>query len=166
MTLKIAQFGDNILRKPATAMTLAEIGSKDTEILIAEMKNLLKQKKLGIGLAAPQVGVSVALAIIEIQKTALRDEKEVSIIIINPIIVEEYGRKFQRWEGCISSGPSNAALFAKVPRYKKLKLKYTDEHGITHTKIFEGLTAHVIAHEVDHLNGIYLSIKYATPRPI
>jgi len=52
------------------------------------------------------------------------------------------------------SGSVKANLFAKVPRYKKIELEYFDEHAIKQTRVFKGLAAHVIQHEVDHLNGI------------
>jgi peptide deformylase len=58
------------------------------------------------------------------------------------------------WEGCISSGAGKAGLFAKVPRYEKIELEYLDESAVSHKKVFSGLVAHVIQHEVDHLNGI------------
>jgi peptide deformylase len=111
---------------------------------------------LGVGLAAPQVGQNIALAIIEIQPTEHRpDVDPFDLVIINPEITETYGYRQQLWEGCISAGSNGKAdLFAKVPRYKKVKLRYLDEKGKQHEKIFEGLPAQVVQHEVDHLNGI------------
>lgn len=54
------------------------------------------------------------------------------------------------WEGCISG----LELYAQVPRYKKLRLKWMDEQAKTHEQDFEGFIAHVIQHEVDHLKGV------------
>lgn len=153
--MKIVQFGNPLLRARATKLSLAEIKSTETQALISDMRELLETKKLGVGLAAPQVGKSVALAIIEIQKTPLRDTVQpFSLVIINPRITECIGKKSQLWEGCISGGPGRATLFAKVPRYKKLKLTYFDQNGAEHEEIFDGLAAHIIQHEVDHLNGL------------
>ena len=119
------------------------------------MREFLTSKKLGVGLAAPQVGESITLAIVSIRPLKHRkDVKEFDLTIINPEIVEAFGRKGQQWEGCISAGPTKSGLFAEVPRYKKIKLKYTDENGILKNKVFEGLLAHIIQHEVDHLNGV------------
>ncbi len=149
------QFGDPILRQVARQLTVPEILSLETQALIMNMHFTLTEKKLGIGLAAPQVGEGVAIAAIHIQKTSLRPKvEEFSLTIINPVITRRIGRKIQEWEGCISSGSGKAGLFAKVPRYKKIEVEYLDELGKKHTKEFQGLQAHVIQHEVDHLNGI------------
>ncbi len=154
MNLKITQFGDPGLREVARELKIDEIQSKKTKQLIKEMKNLLVVKKLGIGLAAPQVGVNSAIAVIELQKTPVRLEiEDLSLVIINPKITKVFGRKFQMWEGCISSGAGKVGLFAKVPRYKKIELEYLDEKAAKYVEIFNGLAAHVIQHEVDHLNG-------------
>jgi peptide deformylase len=155
MKLKIIQFGNQDLRKVSRHLTKQEILSNDTQLLISAMRNLLLGKKLGVGLAAPQVGENIAVAVIDIQKTPLRTDVEpFSLVIINPIITKYYGRKNQLWEGCISSGTGKAALFAKVPRYAKIELSYRDEKGAKQIKYFDGLAAHVMQHEVDHLNGI------------
>ena len=58
------------------------------------------------------------------------------------------------WEGCISGGAGQAGLFAKVARYKKIEMEYTNEKAARCTEVFTGLVAHVIQQEVDHLNGI------------
>jgi peptide deformylase len=153
--LERTQFGNKILRTPARQLPVAEIVSPLIQELIANLHFTLTDKKLGIGLAAPQVGEGLAVAVIHIQKTATRrDVKEFALTIINPEIIEVFGRKVQQWEGCISSGVGKAGLFAKVPRYKKIKLSYQDKTGKNHYQVFEGLQAHVIQHEVDHLNGI------------
>lgn len=119
------------------------------------MHYTLSTLKLGIGLAAPQVGEGIALSLIAIQSTEHRPEVEpFDLVIINPEISQTFGRKKHLWEGCISAGAGRAGLFAKVPRYPKIKLKYLDEKGVQRHKIFTDLPAHVIQHEVDHLNGI------------
>ncbi len=152
--MKITQFGDATLRKVAKDLSAEEIVSTETQDLIATMRSKLVDEKLGIGLAAPQVGKSLAIAVIELQKTPLREEiEEVSLSIINPKITKVFGRKSQMWEGCISSGSGKAGLFGKVPRFKKIELQYLDEKAVRHTEMFSGLTAHVIQHEVDHLHG-------------
>lgn len=163
--LKIVQFGNEVLRIPTAQLLPEEIQSKQTQDLISDMQSLLKKKKLGIGLAATQVGYSKSLAVIEIQKTPLRNlTEEQSLVIINPVITKVFGRKTQMWEGCISAGAGKAGLFAKVPRYKKIELMYLDEHAQVHTKVFEGLSAHVIQHEVDHLQGILFVDRVRDPK--
>jgi len=152
---KITQFGNPVLRKQSQQVAVSRISSSEIQDLISAMQKLLLNKKLGIGLAAPQIGESLAIAAIELQATAIRDEiQELSLVIINPKITKVFGNKSQMWEGCISSGKGKAGLFAKVPRFKKIELEYLDENAVKHTNIFEGLSAHVIQHEVDHINGI------------
>jgi peptide deformylase len=119
------------------------------------MQNFLLSKKMGVGLAAPQIGENLALAVICVRPVKHRKEvEELDLVVINPEIIKVYGRKSQQWEGCISGGALKSGLFAKVPRYKKLELKYRDEKGRIQKKTFEGLPAHIIQHEVDHLNGV------------
>ncbi len=153
--LKLTQFGNPILRQKAQPLTAKEIGSKKTQQLIADMRQTLKSMKIGVGLAAPQVGEGIALAIVQMRPTPHRPKvTPFDLILINPEITETFGRRSQLWEGCISSGLDKNGLFAKVPRYKKIRLRYYDEIGKQHHKNFEGLPAHVIQHEVDHLNGV------------
>jgi peptide deformylase len=153
--MKITEFGDPILRQKAKKLTLQEIKSPKIRKLIKEMQEFLISKKMGVGLAAPQVGEGLALSVISIHPTKNREEAEhFDLVIINPEITNVYGRRSQEWEGCISGGALKSGLFAKVPRYKKVELKYCDEKGKLHKDIFEGLPAHVIQHEVDHLNGV------------
>lgn len=157
MTMKkltIAQFGNPVLRVQTKPLSKNQILNNETKKLIKEKRSLLLDKKLGIGIASTQVGESISLAVIELQKTKVRPNIErMSLVIINPKITNVFGGRYQTWEGCISSGEGKAGLFAKVPRYKKVELEYLDENAVAHKEIYEGLEAHVIQHEVDHLNG-------------
>jgi peptide deformylase len=72
------------------------------------------------------------------------------LTIINPEIVQRYGHKVEQWEGCISG----SELYAKVPRYLKVRLRWYDEAAQVHEEDFDGFMAQVIQHEVDHLHGI------------
>lgn len=153
--MTLIEFGNPILRQKAENLTIKDIKTAKTQNLIKQMQTFLVAKKMGVGLAAPQLGKSLSLAIICVRPTKHRKEvKEFDLVIINPTIIRTYGRKIQQWEGCISGGSLRGSLFAKVPRYKKIELKYHNEKGKVHQKIFDGLPAHVIQHEVDHLNGI------------
>lgn len=153
--LTIKEFGDPVLRKNSQKISRSEIYSTKILKLIDNMRKTLLEKDLGIGLAAPQIGQSISLAVIAIRPSKRRPKAEqFDLVIINPIIVKTYGNRIQQYEGCISGGSGSAGLFAKVPRYKKLELNYYDENGKRQIKIFEGLKAHVIQHEVDHLNGV------------
>lgn len=153
--MKITEFGSPILRRKAKELTPDEIKSEDIQKLIKEMQEFILSKKMGVGLAAPQIGESLAVAVICIRPIKHRSKvEEFDLTIINPKIIKVFGNRKQKWEGCISGGSTRSGLFAKVPRYKKIELKYYDEQGGQKQEIFSGLPAHVIQHEVDHLNGI------------
>lgn len=153
--LKLIQFGNPVLRETSKSLGKTEIHSSKVKELIKAMRYTLMSQKLGVGLAAPQVGQGLALAIVVIQPTAHRPDVEpFQSVLINPVITQTFGHKKQLWEGCISSGKGQAGLFAKVPRYSKIKVKFTDETGKQYHQEFTGLPAHVIQHEVDHLNNV------------
>ncbi len=153
--LKITEFGNGTLRTVARSASKDEVSGEGIQRLIRDMRYTLSTLKLGVGLAAPQVGQGLALAVIDIKPTKLRPNVETfDLVLINPQITETVGRKKQLREGCMSGGSGRVGLFAKVPRYNKVKVKYMDEKGKTHHQSFQGLPAHVIQHEIDHLMGI------------
>jgi peptide deformylase len=162
--LKATRFGDPVLRLKTRRLTVAEIQSADIQDLIENMRYTLLKKKYGVGIAAPQVGVGVALSVIGIKPTPNRPNLEpFETVIINPEIIETYGNKKRIWEGCISCGTGNNTLFAQVPRYKKVKLKWLDEKGAEREELLEGFVAHVAQHEVDHLNGVLFVDRVKDP---
>jgi peptide deformylase len=129
----------------------AEILSREIQELINDMYYTLDNKKYGVGLAATQVGKCLAISTIDTKPTPTRPElKRQKLTIINPVIIKTFGSKTPMWEGCISG----AELYAKVPRYKKIRLQWTDEKAKRCEQDFDGFLAHVIQHEVDHLDGI------------
>ncbi len=153
-TLKLTRLGNPVLRDVAKRLTLKEIKSEATQTLIANMRYTLVKEDYGVGLAAPQVGKSIALSVIGIKPTPNRPELEpFETVIINPEIVKTYGKLEPKWEGCISCGTGDDVLFAKVPRYAKIKLRWLDETGSTREEVLGGFVAHVAQHETDHLNG-------------
>lgn len=149
------KFGNPILREKARRLTKDEILSDDIQRLIADIRYMVAKKQYGVGLAAPQVGRSVALAVIAIKPTPNRpDRTPFEMAIINPEVVETYGRRTGMWEGCISCGQGNDILYGKALRYKKIKLRWYDERAKRHEEVLEDFPAHVAQHETDHLNGI------------
>src|SRR6266496_2858607 len=151
--LKIARFGNPILRQTTESLTVKEVQSSKIQMLIKNIRYTLVAKEYGVGLAAPQVGEGIALSVIGIKPTPNRPNLEpFETVLINPEIVEVFGHRTSMWEGCVSCGTGNNTIFAKVPRYKKIRLRWLDEHGKQHTEIIEGFVAHVAQHEVDHLN--------------
>lgn len=152
--LKRTEFGNPILQTPARKLTKEEIKSDEIKQLIADMRYTVSVKKYGVGIAAPQVGHSVALSVISIKKTPARPNAiEFDEVIINPSF-EGLGKQEGMWEGCISFSAMQSPVFAKTVRYKRIRAKWLDEKGISHEEDLDGLIAHVFQHETDHLNGI------------
>ncbi len=157
------QFGDPILRRVARELTKAEILSPKTIELIKNMRYTLVTKKMGVGLAAPQVGKSLALSVIRIRPTKHRPKAEpYEQVIVNPKVIKTYGKKTEMWEGCLSAGESG--LFAKVPRYKRVTVQFLDQSGNPNEESFDGLQAQVMQHEIDHLNGVLFMDHVQNPK--
>jgi peptide deformylase len=153
--LKPTLFGNPMLREKARRLISAEIASAEIQKLIADMQHTLVTKKYGVGLAPPQVGQGIALTVIGIKPTPTRPKlKPVELVVFNPEIVKTYGRRRQLWEGCISFGGGRDFPYAKALRWRKVRVRYLDEHGKQQEKDFEGLLAHLLQHETDHLNGV------------
>ncbi len=153
MSAKIVRFGNPILRKTARHLTAAEIKSSEIQALITDMRNI-NEVKNGVGFAAPQLGESVAAAIIAIHPTKLHPEAELfAATIINPSY-QGVGDKLGLWEGCLSSGDGNRVLYGQAERYARIHASWQDETGRHHHETLSGFVAHVFQHETDHLNGI------------
>ncbi|MBP7821475.1 MAG: peptide deformylase, partial [Saprospiraceae bacterium] len=105
----------------------------------------------GVGLAAPQVGLSIRLFIVDTLQ--LKDEEKskdgIKKVFINAKIIEESGEICAFEEGCLSI----PEIRGDVDRQGKLKIRYLDEHFVAHEEEFEGFNARVIQHEYDHIEG-------------
>jgi peptide deformylase len=106
----------------------------------------------GIGLAAPQIAISKKLAVIDVS-----NNKSSTLCLINPEIVDRRGQALME-EGCLSV----PGVYDKVPRALWVKLSALDRSGNPYEIEAEGLLAHCIQHEVDHLNG-KLFLDYLSP---
>lgn len=105
----------------------------------------------GFGLAAPQIGISARVAVINLDAAIPAEDGQGEmgwLVMLNPKIINEQGEQKME-EGCLSV-PRQSAF---VPRAESLTLEYTDRESNQHTLDAEGLLATVIAHEVDHLDG-------------
>jgi len=100
----------------------------------------------GIGLAAPQVGVGLRLAVVDL----MPGDKNEPIVLINPSIVAASTEMAVREEGCLSL----PGQYADVERPAEVTVRYQDEAGTTHTIAADGLLAACLQHELDHLDGI------------
>ncbi|HLH06937.1 MAG TPA: peptide deformylase [Terriglobales bacterium] len=159
MKLKLHQLGDPVLRQVARELNAGEIGSDFIRQLIEHMKEAMRDAP-GVGLAAPQIGLPLQLAVIEDRPEYLKDvskeelrakgRKPVSFhAMINPRIVRSEGETQEFFEGCLSF----AGYAAIVPRAHKVTVEYLDETGKRKTVSAEGWYARILQHEIDHLNG-------------
>jgi peptide deformylase len=159
MILKIRSVGEPVLRGRAKPLRPAEIALPSTQDLIAAMRETMNDAP-GVGLAAPQVGVPLQLAVIEDREENMKDltrevlaereRKPVPFhVIINPVLTLESTPEIEFFEGCLSL-PGFVAL---VPRARKVKVEYLDEHGEPKEIRASGWYARILQHEIDHLSG-------------
>ncbi|OGL21875.1 peptide deformylase [Candidatus Saccharibacteria bacterium RIFCSPHIGHO2_01_FULL_45_15] len=161
MILKIVQAGDTTLRKKAKQLTRAQLAKPETQQLIDLMIATLRDRP-GVGLAAPQVGESLRIIIIE-DKTEYHEKvsdemliaqsrKPVPLkVIVNPVltIISPADKSELYFEGCLSVD----GYAAVVPRARAVKVTGWDRHGKPLTVTADGWFARILQHEVDHLNG-------------
>lgn len=102
----------------------------------------------GIGLAAPQIGISLRLAVIEIN--------EEKLILINPTLSGHEEDRILFEEGCLSL----PGQFLAIERFETVTVNYQDEHGKHQTLTTSGLLAIAIQHEIDHLDGVLIVDRY------
>src|SRR3954447_2291642 len=159
MRLKLVQVGEAVLRTPARELTLEEIHSPGIHQLIDFMRETLRDAP-GVGLAAPQVGEGIQLAIIEdlpeysrnltAEQLAERQRTPVGFhVIINPTISPVGEPEVEFFEGCLSLN----GFMALVPRYRSVRVDCLDEHGQPKTIEASGWYARILQHEIDHLHG-------------
>ncbi len=144
------QFGNPILRRKTKNVLLSAIKKPAFRSLVRQMFYTIKN--IGVGLAAPQIGKSIRLAVIRIKRSKIHPHV-VSLprtTIINPHIVSKSKKEASDWEGCLSF-PRVRGL---VPRRQNINVEYIDEYGKKQKKQLSGFQARVFQHEVDHLNGI------------
>lgn len=151
--MRVYEFGEPILRQVSRELAPGEAVSKHTYELVNAMREVLLGYNAGVAIAAPQVGVDSRIVVVAVRPTEHRPQvEEFDLVMINPEIVETFGRRTQMWEGCLSAGQNG--LFGKALRYRKVRVKFLDEAGHRHIKTFDGLIAQIVQHEVDHLEGI------------
>jgi len=163
--LSATRFGNPILRNVARRLGPDEILSREVQNLINDIRHTVREKSYGVGLAAPQVDVSIALSVIGIKPTPNRpDLMPFETVIINSEIIETHGKPQLVWEGCISCGTDDDILFGQLPRYESIKLRWLDENARLREEKLDGFVAQVAQHETDHLNGILFVDHVTDPR--
>ena len=149
MVYPIYVYGTSVLRKKAKEIPR---DFKDLGEFIDNMFETMKVSE-GIGLAAPQVGKSLRLFVVD--ATEMEDEEgedlaDFRIAFVNPSIVEETGERWSFNEGCLSI-PS---IREEVEREERVRIQYYDRDWNFHDEIYTGIKARIIQHEYDHLEGI------------
>ncbi|MBP7846443.1 MAG: peptide deformylase [Candidatus Pacebacteria bacterium] len=169
---KILQKDAPVLRKTAEDVPLDQIGSKELNKVIEDMKEALDSQDDGVAIAAPQIGYSLRIFVVSKKVgTIMMEEKEIAnglspeetstkiavnelgfedLVFINPVIKKiSKERKFVE-EGCLSV----RYLYGKVSRAKKVKIEAYDENGKKFERGGTGLLAQIFQHETDHLDGV------------
>ena len=160
MRLHIAQIGEEVLRVPANELSRKEILSAKTQELIEYMRDTMRNAP-GVGLAAPQVGVPLQLAVIEdreeyhkkLTPTQLSERQRRPIpfhVIVNPRIVSADNTGVEFFEGCLSV----AGYSAIVPRARAITVEYLNERAESRRVEAVGWYARILQHEIDHLAGV------------
>ena len=156
MILPIVAYGDPVLKKEAQEI---DKDFPDLDKLIADMFETMYAAS-GVGLAAPQIGKSIRLFVVDGSPFAEDEEDEedpraegmenFKKVFINPIIEEETGEEWGFNEGCLSIPKIREEVF----RQEKITISYYDENWELREETYEGYSARIIQHEYDHIEGI------------
>ena len=159
MKLKIVQAGDPVLRQQSRPLTKEEIGSPSIQQLIVLMRDAMREAP-GVGLAAPQIGVPLQLAVIEdraeyidgLSEDEIAERQRTAIpfhVIINPQLSFLDGSSAEFFEGCLSV----EGFSAIVDRALNVRVECLNERGEEITIEAHGWYARILQHEIDHLHG-------------
>lgn len=163
MIRPIVQLGDPVLKAKARRLDAEEIANETTQALVRDMLETLEDSG-GVGLAAPQVGVSVALILagsFPTEHSPDRPEVEVTALL-NPRIVWSSAETESAWEGCLSF----LDYRVQVVRHLAIQVEYDALDGTAARIEATGFFARVLQHEIDHLEGILTLDRAASPEDI
>jgi len=163
MILPVVAYGDPVLRKVAKEI---DADYPDLSKLIDDMRQTMYNAN-GVGIAAPQIGKSIRLFIIDATPFAedeeLTEEERVQLkdfnkVFINPKIIKEEGNEWAFSEGCLSIPDIREDVF----RQEHITFEYLDEDFKKHTGSYTGIAARIFQHEYDHLEGILFTDKLSS----
>ncbi|TYP70464.1 peptide deformylase [Aquimarina intermedia] len=163
MILPIVAYGDPVLKKKAKAI---EADYPNLSELIENMFETMYNAH-GVGLAAPQIGLSIRLFLVDASPFAEDEDltveeqqslKDFKKVFINPVITDEAGEEWAFNEGCLSIPDVREDVFRK----ERITIEYLDENLNAHTQTFDGLAARVIQHEYDHIEGVLFTDKLSS----
>lgn len=144
------EFGNPILRKKAKKVSHAFLRTRAFKTLVKNMIYTMRRVE-GVGLAAPQIGKSLALVVMELHPTKTRPnlKRYGPIVVVNPRIISSSKEKESDFEGCLSF----ERVRARVPRARRVVVEYINETGEKVRERATGLWARIFQHEIDHLCG-------------
>lgn len=145
MIYPIVLFGDPVLKKKAEDIPQGE----DIKQLVSDMFDTMYAAS-GVGLAAPQIGKSIRLFVIDSNPMMDEGEEGIKQAFVNPQILEEEGEEWPFEEGCLSI----PGIRADVMRKPVIKIRYFDEDWKEYIEEVDDMTARVIQHEYDHIEGV------------
>jgi peptide deformylase len=146
MILPIVAYGDPVLRKETEDI---EADYPGLSRLINDMWETMYNAD-GLGLAAPQIGKSIRLFIVDTGQLKDGEAEGIKKVFINATLLSEEGKPWNFEEGCLSI----PGVREEVLRKPEIELEYLDENFEYHRETFKGLNARVIQHEYDHVEGI------------
>ena len=160
MIYPIVVYGDPVLKKRGKDIKEGEL---DVKQLAEDMFETMENAS-GVGLAAPQIGMSIRMFVVDATPMADdEDEDEEGLsgfkkVFINPEIINEEGEEWSFEEGCLSIPDIREA----IDKQEELTIRYFDENWEEHEETFDGVKARIIQHEYDHIEGI-LFTDHLTP---
>ena len=155
MIYPIVKFGNPVLEKPAETVTVFDA---ELQKLLDDMFESMYAAH-GVGLAAPQIGISKRIAVIDV---TFKEDPDAKLVLINPEIIHTEGKHTQS-EGCLSIPDFRE----NVTRPAKVTVRAQDAKGKVYEKTGEELLARAFLHETDHLNGrLYLTHVSALKRDL
>lgn len=156
MKLPIIAYGDPVLKKKAVDIT------KDYPNLSELITNMFETmyNANGVGIAAPQIGLSIRLFVIDLTDKEEPEFKDFKKVFINAQVLNEEGEKWDFNEGCLSIPD----VREDISRHQNVTITYFDENWKQHTETFSGFKARVIQHEYDHIEGKLFTDKLSPLR--
>jgi peptide deformylase len=162
--LPIIECGDPILRRVADPVDPADLRRSELQLLITQMRATMEAAP-GVGLAAPQVGAPIQLAVLQdgperwgqltqAERSARERDGLPFTVLVNPVLLPaSEGEQASFYEGCLSV----PGLTGVVTRHRVVRVEALDEHGEPVDRVFSGWSARIAQHEIDHLGGrLYL----------
>jgi peptide deformylase len=141
---------NQILRSGCALVKQKEFGTPELLELVEKMKKAASQDEDGVALAAPQIGVNKRIFVIDADRGYAKNTKWRPVVFINPEIISVSNKQELKHEGCLSV----RGVYGDTWRATSLKVSAFDEDGNKFNLTADGLTAHIVQHEYDHIDGI------------